>query len=384
MMAAVQEDMGDAPLTLRIKTRLPGSGSNAGIDTKNTNAEFSLDIDLTLPNHGIAAIFGESGSGKTTLLRCIAGLQAIDEGLIQINGETWHDTSISKSAHQRSVGYVFQEASLFQHLTVNGNLNYALRRADRNHNDIGRQQVIEMMDIRPLLARKPSQLSGGERQRVAIARALLINPQVLLMDEPLAALDGRRRQEILPYLERLHQECAMPVFYVTHSLQEVARLADYLILLEGGKVAAQGSLVEMLSRTDLSIGGEEEAGTVLQGEIVCHDKCWHLVTVAFPGGELQVRDSQGLGEIGKIVRIRVLARDISLSLDAQQQSSILNRLAAKITSIETGCDPALAVVQLRVGDTLLLARISQRSVADLNLAVGQTVWAQIKSVAILR
>ena len=379
MTAAVQKDIYDTPLILRIKTRLLGSDSKS--NTEDANAVFSLDIDLTLPDQGITAIFGESGSGKTTLLRCIAGLQSVNEGFIQINNETWHDASMSVPAHQRSVGYVFQEASLFQHLTVDGNLDYALKRADKNHNHIGRQRVIDMMDIGRLLVRKPSQLSGGERQRVAIARVLLINPQVLLMDEPLAALDTQRRREILPYLERLHQECEMPVFYVTHSLEEVTRLADYLVLLEEGKVAAQGNLVEMLSRTDLAIGGEEEAGAVLQGEIVSRDERWHLVTVAFPGGELQVRDSQGLGEIGKTVRIRVLARDISLSLEAHQQSSILNRLAAKIISIETGPDPAL---QLQVGDSLLVARISQRSVADLSLATGQTVWAQIKSVAILR
>lgn len=377
--AQLSRDESHAPLRIKVKTQFAGSSTKA-----STASGFSLDVDLSLPNNAITAIYGESGSGKTTLLRCIAGLETVSEGEITINNETWHDKDTSVPAHQRAVGYVFQEASLFQHLTVEGNLNYAQKRADANYGGINKQQIVELMGIGSLLTRKVGQLSGGERQRVAIARALLIHPQVLLMDEPLAALDVQRRQEILPYLERLHQEIAIPIFYVTHSLEEVSRLADYLVVLEQGRVIAQGNLIDMLSRSDLSLGGEEEVGAVLEGRIESRNAQWHLAHVVFPGGSMQIRDSAGLGEVGKNVRIRILARDISLSLDAEQRSSILNRLQAEILTITDTRDPAMNTVQLKVGESILLARISRRSVAELDLQPGQSVWAQIKSVAILR
>ncbi len=371
----------DSSIEIDIRSRLLGTANqSSALDA----ADFQLDVNLNLPGKGITAIFGASGSGKTTLLRCIAGLQTVDAGSITINGDTWHDSAVSLPAHQRAVGYVFQEASLFSYLTVEGNLQFAIKRAEKVQSGVDTEQVIALMGIDNLLARKPAQLSGGERQRVAIARALLINPRLLLMDEPLAALDAQRRAEILPYLERLHQEIAMPVLYVTHSLDEVTRLADYLVLLEQGRVLAQGELIEMLARTDLSFGAEQEVGAVLEGTITRRDDQWHLATVAFAGGELVVRDSQGLGEIGKSVRVRVLARDISLSLDEAQRSSILNRLPATIESITATADPAMATLQLQVGENLLLARVSQKSVSELQLQPKQQVWAQIKSVAILR
>lgn len=381
MQSNQSEAHSDSGIEIDIRSSLLGAANQpSALDA----ADFQLDVNLNLPGKGITAIFGASGSGKTTLLRCIAGLQAVDAGSITINGDTWHGSAMSLPAHQRAVGYVFQEASLFSHLTVEGNLQFAIKRAEKVQSVIDAEQVIALMGIDNLLARKPAQLSGGERQRVAIARALLINPQLLLMDEPLAALDAQRRAEILPYLERLHQEIAMPVLYVTHSLDEVTRLADYLVLLEQGRVLAQGELIEMLARTDLSFGAEQEVGAVLEGTITRRDDQWHLATVAFAGGELVVRDSQGLGEIGKSVRVRVLARDISLSLDEAQRSSILNRLPATIESITPTADPAMATLQLQVGENLLLARVSQKSVSELQLQPKQQVWAQIKSVAILR
>lgn len=373
-------------LQVRIKSQLSSLLKSRGkkVDLLESRSDFLLDVDLDLPANGITAIFGASGSGKTTLLRCIAGLQAIDAGCLRINNETWHGSEFSMPAHKRSVGYVFQEASLFDHLNVEGNLNYALKRANDTHAAIDKQQVIELMGIDVLLNRQVQELSGGERQRVAIARALLINPQLLLMDEPLAALDMQRRQEILPYLERLHQEIAIPILYVTHSMEEVTRLADYLVVLDQGKVTAAGNLVEMLARSDLSFGGEAEVGAVLEGEIISRNDHWHLATVAFPGGEMQVRDSSGLGAIGKQVRIRILARDISLSLEAEQRSSILNRLPVEIVRMSASDDPAMATIQLKAGESYLLARVSLRSVEELNLQAGQQLWAQIKSVAILR
>lgn len=199
---------------------------------------FRLDVDLTLPGRGVTALFGHSGSGKTTLLRCIAGLERSPQGFLSFKGEVWQDAATWLPTYRRPLGYVFQEASLFPHLTVMGNLRYGLRRVtagQRAH----LEQAIELLGIAPLLKRRPDRLSGGERQRVGIARALAVNPRVLLMDEPLAALDHQRKQEILPYLERLHDTLAIPVLYVSHSPDEVARLADHLVVMEDGQALAR-------------------------------------------------------------------------------------------------------------------------------------------------
>ncbi|MCG8415591.1 MAG: molybdenum ABC transporter ATP-binding protein [Pseudomonadales bacterium] len=374
-LAKQSANAGDS-IVVTIKTRV---GQSKAVPE---NFAFTLDVDLQLPGQGITAIFGTSGSGKTTLLRCLAGLQAIDEGELIVNGEVWHGSSHSLPAYQRPIGYVFQEASLFEHLTAEGNLRYAAKRAAPGGMTF--QTIVDLMGIQSLLEQYPSQLSGGERQRVAIARALLINPSLLLMDEPLAALDRQRRLEILPYLERLHREIQLPILYVTHSMEEVTRLADTLLILDQGKVAAQGELVDLLSRTDLPLEFGEEAGAVLEGQVLSRDERWHLATVAFPGGELLVRDSEGLGAIGAKVRLRILARDVSLSLDATSDSSILNRLPAQIVLIDDGADAGMSTVQLQVGESLLLARVSKRSVHEMELREGMQLYGQIKSVAILR
>ena len=345
-------------------------------------AAFTLDVDLRLPGQGVTAISGASGSGKTSLLRCIAGLQAVSAGELVLNGERWHHAGASLPTHHRPLGYVFQEASLFEHLTAEGNLRYAQRRA--HGRELAFSQVVSLLELSGLLNRYPRQLSGGERQRVAIGRALLINPRLLLMDEPLAALDRRSRQQILAVLEQLQQQLKLPILYVAHRMEEVVRLADYLVILEQGRVAAQGELSELLSRTDLSLGAEAEAGAVLQGIVGQQDQRWQLVTVKFGDGELQLADTEGLGEAGTRVRLRVLARDVSLALDTRDRSSILNRLPAAVVRIDQGSGAAMCMVQLRIGDSLLLARVSTRAVSELGLQVGQQVFAQIKSVAILR
>ena len=355
--------------------------TSPGLDTKSASG-FVLDIDVRLPGHGVTAIFGASGSGKTTFLRSIAGLQSVVRGELTINGDTWHSREFSLPAYKRPVGYVFQEASLFDHLTAEGNLRFAQRRAHGKEMQFDR--IVSMMDLAPLLGRFPQQLSGGERQRVAIARALLINPRILLMDEPLAALDLRRRQDILPYLEELHRSVRIPILYVTHSMEEVTRLADYLLILDQGKVAAAGELTEMLSRTELPLGAEEEMGSVLEGQIVSRESRWQLATVRFAGGELQVRNRDVPGAEGEMVRVRVLARDVSLSIDQECRSSILNRLPATIVVVDEQTEAAMATVQLRVGESLLLARVSLRSVDELGLKAGQRLFAQIKSVALMR
>jgi len=350
---------------------------------------FSLDVDLHLPGRGVTALFGNSGSGKTTVLRCIAGLERAPQGRLSVHGEVWQDDAPRGRwlpPHQRPIGYVFQEASLFAHLSVLGNLRYGVKRmlvtqAQR----VSLDQAIALLGIEPLLERKPDRLSGGERQRVGIARALAVSPRLLLMDEPLAALDVQRKQEILPYLERLHDALDIPVLYVSHAADEVARLADHIVALEDGKVRAAGPLKDVLSNIDLPIHLGEDAGVVLQAQVVARDAQWHLVRVAFPGGSLWVRD--GGQPLGQTVRVRILARDVSLALAPVHGTSILNSLPATVDHVAADHHPALALVRLVVGDAAgsaaLLARLSQRSATGLQLAPGQAVWVQIKAVAVV-
>ncbi|HEX9173207.1 MAG TPA: molybdenum ABC transporter ATP-binding protein [Telluria sp.] len=344
---------------------------------------FRLDVDLQLPGRGVSALFGVSGSGKTTCLRAIAGLERAPGGYLEVNGALWQDEAqgIFLPTHRRPLGYVFQEASLFAHLDIRHNLEYGLRRAPAGTRKVDLRRVLELLGIAALQERMPDRLSGGERQRVAIARALLTSPQLLLMDEPLAALDLARKQEILPYLERLHDELEIPVIYVSHASDEVAHLADHLVVLEQGRVLASGPLSETLARIDLPIRLGEDAGVVLEGEVAERDAHWHLARIAFPGGHLWVRDS-GV-PIGQRVRVRILARDISLALETHDDSSILNVLPATVEQIAADTHPALALVRLNAGGVPLVARITHRSAANLNLHPGLNVWAQIKAVALV-
>ncbi len=341
---------------------------------------FSLDVDLELAGRGVTAIFGPSGSGKTTLLRCIAGLERAPGGRLWMGDEAWQDGSRWVPTHRRPLGYVFQEASLFPHLSVAGNLRYGLRRSAEAR-QFSLDAAIELLGLGPLLDRRPDRLSGGERQRVAIARALATGPRLLLMDEPLAALDLGRKQEILPYLERLHDELEIPVLYVSHSPDEVARLADHLVALAGGRVLASGPLADMLARLDLPIRLGEDAGTILEGAIAEVDAQWHLARVEFPGGALWTRD-HGLPP-GHRVRVRILARDVSLARRAPERTSIQNVLEGRIDEVVDDEHPSSALVRLRVGRSLLVARLTKRAVCELELAPGQEVWVQVKSVALL-
>lgn len=343
---------------------------------------FSLDVDLRLPATGVSAVFGPSGSGKTTLLRCVAGLLRADEGQLDVNGQVWQSAAYWRPTHHRSLGYVFQEASLLPHLSAGKNLAYGIRRASSTPSRVAYDHAVALMGIGHLLDRTPDALSGGERQRVAIARAILIQPRLLLMDEPLAALDDARKRDILPYLERLRDDLDIPVLYVTHSADEVARLADHLVVMDNGRSVAQGPLTEVLSRVDLPIRLGDDAGTVATAEIVSRDPQWHLVKARFSGGELWLRDNGD--QPGSHIRVRILARDVSLTRSPHDDTSILNRLKATVTRLAPDEDEAMVMVQLSVGALVLLARITRRSSVYLALAPGQTVWAQIKSVAIVR
>ncbi|MCM2341715.1 molybdenum ABC transporter ATP-binding protein [Rhodoferax sp.] len=341
---------------------------------------FSLDVDLDLPARGVSALFGHSGSGKTTLLRCIAGLERAPQGRLTVNGEVWQDDGYWLPTHQRPLGYVFQEASLFPHLTVMGNLRYGLRR-NSGPQCVSLDHAIELLGIGHLLARKPDQLSGGERQRVGMARALALSPRLLLMDEPLAALDLKRKQEILPYLERLHRELDIPVVYVSHAPDEVARLADHIVVMEAGRAVATGPLTDTLARLDLPIQLGEDAGVVLDAVVAERDAAWHLARVEFPGGSLWVRD--GGHALGQAVRVRILARDVSIALQRTSHTSIQNCLSAVVDEIADDHHPALSLIRLKVGRSPVLARLTRKAAVGLGLLPGLPVWAQIKAVALI-
>ncbi|MEP0354795.1 molybdenum ABC transporter ATP-binding protein [Paraglaciecola sp.] len=345
-------------------------------------SSFTLDVDFSIPAEGVTAVFGESGSGKTTLLRCIAGLEQADSARLTINGDIWQDKVTFKATHKRSIGYVFQEPSLFTHLTVMGNLSYAFKRANKALNNEFYKQIIKIMGLNTLLAQKVNQLSGGEKQRVAIARALLLKPKLLLMDEPLASLDGKRKLEILPYIEKLRASFGIPVLYVTHSIDEIARLADHVLILQKGRLVIQGNVSELFTNINVPLLSRDEMGTVLDCDILKIDEQWQLMKVAFNGGQLwlPVRldilpDSQ--------CRLRILASDISVTLRPQSDTSILNQLRVKIMSITPEIEGATTLLKVKTGATILLTRITNKSLSELGLVCGKIVWVQVKSVAIL-
>ncbi|MDH0361714.1 molybdenum ABC transporter ATP-binding protein [Comamonas aquatica] len=345
-------------------------------------ADFVLDVDLQLPGQGITALFGPSGCGKTTCLRSIAGLERA-QGQVTVNGHVWQDDASRcwLPTHRRGLGYVFQEASLFPHLSVHDNIHYGLRRTPVARQRVALEQLLELLGIAQLLGRKPATLSGGERQRVAIARALATSPQMLLMDEPLSALDAERKAEVLPYLDRLQAHLDIPVLYVSHALDEVARLASHLVLLRAGRVQAQGATATMLSRLDLPLSQGDTATAVIDARVLAHDAATHLSTLAFAGGHLRLITPQP-PVVGSQRRLRIQARDVSLCLQPPQHSSILNTLSATVQSVREDT-PGYAMVAVRTGHTHLLARISQYSAQQLHLETGQSLFIQVKSVALL-
>jgi molybdate transport system ATP-binding protein len=385
------------------------SDTGVPIDAHFTHCydDFVLDVDLALPAKGVTVLYGQSGSGKTTLLRCLAGLVHAPGGVLSVDGEQWQGDELFVPTHKRPIGYVFQEPSLFEHLTVEGNLNYAQKRvdlADPSDSVLSSNEVIELLGIENLMQRKPNQLSGGEKQRVAIARALFSQPELLLMDEPLASLDTQRKREILPYLEKLRLELKIPIVYVTHSIDELSRLADWVVVLDQGRVVANGSLADVLTALDSPMQ-LDDAGVVLETTIRSREAQWALMRVSFIGGELLLADN-GRAE-GETLRVRVDARDVSLTLSQHTDTSILNALPATVIEISACLSQGAVLVKLGLGhqsiaaldeskvideqseasrdsSEMLLSRITRRSADYLELAVGSQVWAQIKSVAVLR
>ena len=343
---------------------------------------FVLDVNFHLPGRGITAIFGPSGSGKTTLIRCIAGLERAIPGLVEVNGHCWQDESRHwfLPTYQRALGYVFQEASLFPHLSVVKNLEYGFQRILPQQRQVLFEEVVTFLGITNLLHRKPERLSGGERQRVALARALLTSPQLLLMDEPLAALDAESKAEILPYLEKLHEQLAIPVLYITHTLWEVMRLADTLLIIEQGKIISSGALTEVLTRLDLPLAHSADAGVVIEAKVVEHDEQFNLTYLEYSGGRLSLqRENLPLGHL---VRVVINAKDVSLALENEVASSILNIFPAKIVEMVAD-SPGQILIKLDATGTPILARITKKSSVLLKLQVGRLVYARVKSVALL-
>jgi molybdate transport system ATP-binding protein len=343
---------------------------------------FRFDVDLRLPGSGICVLFGPSGSGKTTLLRCIAGLERTAVGHLTIKGNIWQDSAsgVFLPTHRRALGYVFQQANLFPHLNVYKNVCFGLKRIGKTPAAAGLEHIIGLLGIGHLLHRMPAHLSGGERQRVAIARALVLQPDILLMDEPLAALDFQRKQEILPYLTMLHQELDIPVLYVTHARQEMAKLADYLVILNEGHVLAAGPLMETLGRIDLPPAEDNQAAMIWEGRIAAHEAEYHLTRVDCAGTELSMPLVDGA--IGSPVRVQIYASDVSITLEAPRATSILNVLPAKITGMADNLN-GQTVLRLEVGVLPLMAHITLKSRQLLNLQVGNTIYVQIKGTSIL-
>jgi molybdate transport system ATP-binding protein len=332
---------------------------------------FALDVALEA-ERGVTALFGPSGSGKTTVLRCLAGLTRAPAGFVAVEGDCWQDEARGRflPPHERACGYVFQEASLFPHLSVRRNLEYGWKRVPAAARRVAFDDTVTLLGIAPLMDRMPLNLSGGERQRVAMARAVLTSPQLLLMDEPLASLDEGRKAEVLYYIERLRDELALPILYVSHSIEEVVRLADKLVMLSQGRISATGPVAGLL-----------QEGSVIDTRVAEHDLAWGLTRLEFAGGLLFASDVDALP--GERLRVRIRSRDVSLALTRPPDASFLNVLQATIARLD-GEHGASIDVHLDIAGTPLTARVTRKSAQTLGLIPGREVYALVKSVAIDR
>ncbi len=353
------------------------------LDCQNVYKKFSLNLKAELPGQGITCIFGPSGSGKTTFLRCMAGLEKSHGGYVQVNGKVWQTKNYFLPSHKRNLAYVFQESSLLPHLSARKNIEYALKRCKIKPDKAQFDLILSLTGIEKYLSKFPHQLSGGERQRVAIARALLIQPELLLMDEPLASLDDPRKRDILPLIENLRDTFNIPILYVSHSVNEVIRLANHIVVLHEGNLLTQGTFTDVFCKGSVEWLREEEQAAYIEGKVIEHDDEWNLTRIEINGESLWVRDLEK-DNIGSFVRLRILASDVSLSLSQNRDSSVLNQLPAVIEGIQTADDNAMALLQLNVGTYRLFAQITRKSISHLGLAPKVNVWALVKSAAIVR
>jgi molybdate transport system ATP-binding protein len=351
------------------------------VSVRKRRGAFALDARFALPTPGVVALFGRSGCGKSTLVDIIAGLIKSDSGDVRLDEDVLLDTArgIDLPPERRRIGYVFQDARLFPHLSVGGNLRYAQRRAAGGR-FVGFEEAVALLALGPLLDRRTHQLSGGERQRVAIARALLSQPRLLLLDEPLASLDAERREEVLPYLESLRDHVAIPMVYVSHDFDEVLRLATHIVLMDGGRVLAQGGIGELnLQRELRAIIGADAVGAILDGELVSLDSPDGLARVRVGRGELRLRAAGGVA--GSRVRIQILARDVIVATRPPEGISVRNVLKGEIIAV-TGDDTESDLVSIDIGEASILARITKAATRELCLRPGMWAWALVKAVSL--
>jgi len=347
--------------------------------------DFTLEANLDISS-GVTAIFGPSGAGKSMLVKLLCGLKSPDEGLITLSGQTLFERQAGKApmcslpTHKRHIGFVFQDHRLFPHLTVRQNLTYGMEAKKSGPRNLSFEDVVTCLDIEPLLLRKPSQLSGGEQQRVAIGRALLANPDILIMDEPLSSLDQDRKDHILTLIERLRDQFSLNIIYITHSLDEVLRLADHLVLLEKGQIRAQGTVIDILSQHDLfPLSGDTELASVFSGTVLARDIALNITSIQTDAGEVLVTGLEQ-ARTGTPVRIRLRARDIAISTSEHSTISTLNQFKGRITNIQDH-SPGVVIISIDTG-LPLLAAITVKSLHQLELQVGNTVWALVKSVTV--
>jgi len=356
--------------------------SSLRIAAEITYGAFSLAVDERLDIAGVTGLFGPSGSGKSTLLRIVAGIERDATGIVRFGEETWQDDAAGTfvPAWQRPVGCVFQDARLFPHLDVSGNLQYADRRG-RDNPVYGFSDVVSALELEDLLPRSVDALSGGERQRVAIGRTLLTRPRLLLLDEPLAAIDVRRKREILPYLESLPARFGIPAIYVSHSAGEIAQLADRVVAMEGGRISTQGNVEAVLGQ---ALPGREEmsfeAVSVLEVAVVETVPEYHLTRVSHDGQDLTIAELAGKRP-GERVRLLVRSGDVVLAIEEPRGISVRNVLEATVASVDEIADTAFAHVVVDIGGTRLVARLTRHAVDELGLGVGQPVYALIKTAA---
>lgn len=346
---------------------------------------FHLAAELTISETGVTTLFGPSGSGKTTLLRCLAGLERSPDGYLSVGGDIWQDEAkkLFVPVHRRPIGYVFQEPRLFHHLTVQDNLDFAYKRLPVIERKVDREQIISLLNLAHLLNRKPYHLSGGEQQRVAIGRALLASPRLLFMDEPLAALDLPRKQEVIPFIRKLHDELVMPIVYVSHALQEVLQITDNMVLMDRGKCVASGTIVDICSKLEMSDYLGDMTGAVIDTRVIAHDLPFGLTTLGFSGGKLQVPYQRQ--DVHSRLRVHILARNVGIALERPPTTtSYLNILAAEIIEISSlNMDSHEVQIKLDVG-VPLVAYISRKSLSLLKLQKGNKCYALIKAVSLTK
>lgn len=356
------------------------------VDITHRLGQFELRTKFDTKARGITAIFGRSGAGKTSVVNVLAGLLTPRKGHIEIDGRVLLDTDnrVNMPPEKRRIGYVFQESRLFPHYSVRRNLTYGMHRTPEPERRVAFNDVVSVLGIGSLLDRKPRSLSGGERQRVALGRALLASPHLLLMDEPLASLDSARKQEILPFIERLRDHFDIPIIYVSHDMDEIIRLADTLVLIDEGHVAAVGSVEELTSRLDLRpLTGRYEAGSVIAADVAGHDHAFNLTELAFAGGVFRVPRIDN--PVGTTVRLRIRARDVSIALSRPEGVSELNVFKGRIMEIDRGHGEAAAQIDIRVDIGVpLWVRVTRRAIHDLDLREHSDVYTLVKSTSINR